>query len=497
MNHEFPPFELSTNGGNSWFKPDIYWNGEMVYGATMVGKNIYDEIDPGASIVLDRDLLDTVYDQNTATQAIRTMANRLDYYEKQSATGVDLMTLFAEEAVFRAATVELSGDIVINQLTMLSLQDTAANTGQAAEQALNSAWMPPLARDLTIGVRFVTNSMESVTIRIEQTAVYASVDNVRVETPYYALTFSVDTIGALTAGGDLTIKITPLDTTGSQVASTSLTGTQGINTMEGVPGAGLTRLADPATYKIEFNRPIEDNVKISLPPAPGDTAFQAIMNSQGVAVGGKYNPVTGKLEARINTGDTYTVKENKLNFGDIAAKSNEMRNAINVLASKGIINGTTATTFNPDGTMSRAEIAMLITRTFSKYNANADGGFSDVTKSDWYFGAVGSAKKHGFMVGTNDTTFMPKQNIPKEQIVTLAARVLRLEMKYKLPTNVSGVLSAYPDSDKIPPWGRDEIALATRENLVIRRTDGSFNGTATMTRGDAAIVLYRMFMRIW
>ena len=70
-------------------------------------------------------------------------------------------------------------------------------------------------------------------------------------------------------------------------------------------------------------------------------------------------------------------------------------------------------------------------------------------------------------------------------------------MKYKDPANVSGVLSAYSDASSIAQWGHTDIALATRENLVVKRTDGRFNGSATMTRGDAAIILYRMFMKIW
>ena len=70
-------------------------------------------------------------------------------------------------------------------------------------------------------------------------------------------------------------------------------------------------------------------------------------------------------------------------------------------------------------------------------------------------------------------------------------------MRYKDPADVGGVLGAYTDSGSIASWGRTDIALATRENLVVRRTNGTFNGSATMTRGDAAIVLYRMFMKIW
>ena len=59
------------------------------------------------------------------------------------------------------------------------------------------------------------------------------------------------------------------------------------------------------------------------------------------------------------------------------------------------------------------------------------------------------------------------------------------------------MLSTYTDAGAIPEWARIDVALATRENLVVRRTDGAFNGTATMTRGEAAVILYRMFMKIW
>ena len=173
-----------------------------------------------------------------------------------------------------------------------------------------------------------------------------------------------------------------------------------------------------------------------------------------------------------------------------------MQDAINVLASKGIINGTTATTFGPDGRITRAEIAALIVRTLSKLDPDADGRFSDVRRSDWFFGAVGSAQRHGIVNGTSPTTFAPLSNILKDQIVAVCARTLRAEMKYRSPSNVSGVLSVYTDSASIAQWGREDIALATRENLV-GRTDGAFNGGATMTRGDAAVVLYRMFMKIW
>jgi hypothetical protein len=250
-------------------------------------------------------------------------------------------------------------------------------------------------------------------------------------------------------------------------------------------------------YKIDINKPLKENIKISLPPLTGDPTYQAVVNSSGVAVGGKYNPATEMIEVKIKSSDTYMVKENKKDFSDIKNKSVEMQNAIKVLASKGIISGTTATEFSPDASITRAEIAALILRTLSKLDSNANGGFKDVKTSDWYYGVAGSAKQYGIMNGLSVDVFAPKNAILKEQIVAVSARTLKNEMNYKDPASVENILNIYKDNTSLPAWGKKEIALATRENMVVRRTDSLFIPKATMTRGDAAVILYRLFNKIW
>jgi hypothetical protein len=172
-----------------------------------------------------------------------------------------------------------------------------------------------------------------------------------------------------------------------------------------------------------------------------------------------------------------------------------MRDAIEILASKGIITGSGGT-FRPDRTITRAEIAQIIVKTLSKLDPSADGGFSDVRSNNWYFGAAGSAKRHGIFTGSGGL-FKPLDPINKIEIVAVCARTLRSEMGYKNPASIDAALGGYADAASIANWGRADVALATRENLVVRRADGRFNGDGTMTRGDAAIILYRMFMRIW
>ena len=59
------------------------------------------------------------------------------------------------------------------------------------------------------------------------------------------------------------------------------------------------------------------------------------------------------------------------------------------------------------------------------------------------------------------------------------------------------VLDEFSDSSAIPQWSQSDIALATSANMVIRRTDGSFAPDMEMTRGDAAVVIEKLFDKVW
>ena len=61
-----------------------------------------------------------------------------------------------------------------------------------------------------------------------------------------------------------------------------------------------------------------------------------------------------------------------------------MQDAIRLLASKGIISGTSETHFSPDDTLTRAELAALIIRMVGRLDPNEDGQFTDVTNQNWF-----------------------------------------------------------------------------------------------------------------
>ncbi|NLC69372.1 MAG: hypothetical protein GX754_11465 [Clostridiaceae bacterium] len=439
-------------------------------------EHIYESSGPGEYFTLPADRLNTITGQASAISVIMDVANTMTTEQKACATGIDRITLFAEEAAAQAASKAVTGSkIIINEESIRDLESIAASIRTEAENALASAGIT-VARKINVGVKFKATEENSLTIIVEPSAINMIADYVRVETQDYAISLSAELIKTNVKDLPLVITITA------------------IREDAGLPGTAVS--SSKACY-IAFNKPLQENVKISLRPISGDPDYQAITRSDGKVTGGKYNPATGMLDVRIKDSGTYAVKENKKDFVDIQDKNIEVQKAIRILASKGIINGTSATTFSPDACITRAEIAALIVRAISKLNPDEDGGFTDVSKNDWFYGAVGSAKKIGIIKGTSATTFEPLMNITKDQVVAIAARTLRSEMKYNDPEDIGKYLGMYADRSGLPGWGLTDIALAARENLVLKRADGKFLPSNTISRGDVAVIIYRMFKKIW
>lgn len=247
---------------------------------------------------------------------------------------------------------------------------------------------------------------------------------------------------------------------------------------------------------INFDTDKTKTMKISFPGLKGDSKYMAIVDENGNPVGGRYNPATGAIEAKIAESGVYQIVNNEKDFEDIKNLSKEMQESIKILAAKGIIEGTSAKEFSPEDSISRAEVAALLLRVLSQVDPNADGEFVDVKKSDWFYGTAGSAKKYGMILGFEDNTFRGNTTIAKDQILAIASRVLKREMKYKTPDNISEWLT-FTDASVIADWAREDIALATMANIITRSEDNTIKSNEDMTRGDAALIIMRLFYKIW
>ncbi|WP_150266439.1 S8 family serine peptidase [Paenibacillus tepidiphilus] len=177
-------------------------------------------------------------------------------------------------------------------------------------------------------------------------------------------------------------------------------------------------------------------------------------------------------------------------FTDIAASSSAA--AIQALANKLIIQGTSATTFAPKSNLTRAEFTALLTRALG-LRTEAKVTFSDVSASAWYAGDVAAASKAGLILGIGNGKFAPTQNVTRQELAVILDRALKLtgtELKAANPS-----FTTYADSAKIAPYAKDSLQILSAAGIVSADQGNSFNPTAPATREAAAAALYALLSK--
>lgn len=198
-----------------------------------------------------------------------------------------------------------------------------------------------------------------------------------------------------------------------------------------------------------------------------------------------YNPILTLLNKNIRLSE-----ENPANkeFYDLDSCSDEEKQSIKSLYVGGVIQGMTDTAFMPDKTISRAETAALLLRIIGKENEAIESDFSDVSKDNWYYNVVGVSQKYGIIDGYDDNTFRGEEAVSSLQLAVLAARTLKnegtaIEPETKTEINVP---------ENIPDWAQEDILFALEYGLITDEEAGTLSDKG-MTRGEAAVILYRLY----
>ena len=151
-----------------------------------------------------------------------------------------------------------------------------------------------------------------------------------------------------------------------------------------------------------------------------------------------------------------------------------------------LFNGMTETTFEPDTPMTRAMLVTVLWR----YAGQPEGGannFADVKDGEWYAKAVAWAAENGVVNGIGSGKFDPNGSITREQ---MAAILYRYVQKKGLGTSVHGDLSGFPDRTSVSAWATDAIAWAVAEKLITG-SDGRLDPQGSATRAQVATILMR------
>lgn len=153
----------------------------------------------------------------------------------------------------------------------------------------------------------------------------------------------------------------------------------------------------------------------------------------------------------------------------------------------GLMTGTSATTFAPNATTTRAMIVSILARQENVTSAE-DAGFTDVAENDWYATAVNWAAREGIVTGFEDDSFRPNAAITREQ---LAAILCNYSAWKGEDTSARADLDEYTDAISISSWATDTMSWAVAEQLLAGVTENTLEPQGAATRAQVAAVLQR------
>lgn len=206
---------------------------------------------------------------------------------------------------------------------------------------------------------------------------------------------------------------------------------------------------------------------------------------------GRYDSATENVIFTTTHFGSYAIAYVFKTFEDIEDYS-WAKESIEVMASKGIIQGVSAKNYAPGSNINRADFTMLLVKTLG-LNAKIDSNFKDVSKDAYYYEAVGIARKLGLIKGVGDDTFTPDTEITREEMLVITARAMKLVKKFD-DTGTSAELNTFVDRAKISEYAVNDIATMVKEGLV-KGSDNRVNPSDNTTRAEAAVLLYRVYKK--
>ena len=158
-------------------------------------------------------------------------------------------------------------------------------------------------------------------------------------------------------------------------------------------------------------------------------------------------------------------------------------------ASRGLLSGTSDTTFSPNTGMTRG---MFVTALGRLAGINPDsyktGKFTDVKADAYYAPYVNWAAQNGIVEGVTATTFAPDTNINREQMAVIMANYAK-KLGYDLPKTLQAV--TFADNAQISSWAKNAVRAMQQAGILAGKNGNKFDPKGTATRAEVATVLRR------
>lgn len=162
--------------------------------------------------------------------------------------------------------------------------------------------------------------------------------------------------------------------------------------------------------------------------------------------------------------------------------------AVKYVYVNGLFKGVTATTFQPNANMTRGMLVTVLYRLAGEPAVVGTSEFKDVSSDAYYDQAVRWAKVNGIVTGVTEETFQPDGNITREQ---MAAILYRYAKYAGMDVSARADLSSYADAGQISDYAKEAMSWAVAMGLISGRSATTLAPTGCATRAEVATILMR------
>ena len=284
-----------------------------------------------------------------------------------------------------------------------------------------------------------------------------------------------DTPVSLTSSTDMFYKV--LDKDSSRTSAQTITIT---NTGDGILAVTKLKICD------DPNATLGTLTADDLIPALVSLGFKAPEGDNGNS--GTDTPTTPPTtDPGTDTPTTPADPATGLPFTDVGPGDWFLEN-VRYVYEKGLMNGTSDTTFSPKKTTNRAMIVTILHRLEGTPAPGAQAPFTDVPAGQYYAEAVAWAAANSIVNGTGDAAFSPLNNLTREQ---MAAILYRYAQYKNYDVSGSADLSAFADAASISDYAVSALQWAVDAGLINGKGNGILDPKGSATRAEVSAILSR------
>ncbi|MBQ7120606.1 MAG: Ig-like domain-containing protein [Oscillospiraceae bacterium] len=199
-------------------------------------------------------------------------------------------------------------------------------------------------------------------------------------------------------------------------------------------------------------------------------------------------PVIPDKPETPGTPSTPETSDNNVRFVDLGTHA-WAEDAINSLAAKGIVKGTTENTYSPAANITRADFAILLVRAFKLASDNSEN-FDDVLETDYFARELAIARNTGIVNGIGDNKYAPRNTITRQDMMVIVYRAL-----LKLGVELESTDVVYADFAEVSDYAKEAVSALVAEGLTNGR-NGKIAPNDFTTRAEVAVLIKRIMEKL-